>query len=435
VHVGPDAEVDISPTSLDVNISPGHDKIAKLKVNNLGGGHLGFEAAVGPSGPKANVLLVDDDNSINYTVFTDVRSYFTAALTANGYTYDVFEVNSIGGDGPNATTMAGYPVVIWFTGESWQLNQTLTPTDEINLATYLDGGGSLFLSAQDYFWDRYSALDPGSFSPGDFPYDYLGVTWIDQDVWTISSPATGSCVGVAGSVAEGTTFTLWDPYTVKSGPGSKGPDDGLYIDQLQHNGVDVFQMTNPIPLGMAACQYESAKGFKTVFTAVDFAGLVDGTSPSTMADLMGKIMEFLMGGAVGCPFTVSPEADTLNPHTSMDVLVTFDGSAFDTCTAESLTCNLTFYTNDPDESQVTVPVTMRTIRGDTRSDGLVNIADIVYLLNYIFVNGPAPSPFCSGDVDRDGNVDSDDAMYLISYLFEYGTPPEIPTAPMRDRNR
>jgi len=435
VHVYPDAEVEIVPMSLNVAISPGFTKLAKVKVKNLGGGPLAFEATVGPSGPKANVLLVDDDNSINYTVFTDVRAYFTAALTANGYTYDVFEVNSVGGNGPNATTMAGYPVVIWFTGESWQLNQTLTPTDDINLAAYLDGGGSLFLSAQDYFYDRYLSLDPGSFSTGDFPYDYLGVTWTDQDVWTITSPATGACVGVAGSIAEGTTFTLWDPYTVKSGPGSKGPDDGLYIDQLQHNGVNMFQMTNPTPLGMAACQYESPKGFKTVFTTVDFAGLVDGTPPSTMADLMGKIMEFLMGGAVGCPFTVSPEADTLNPGSFIDLVLTFDGSVFDTCAAETLTCNLTFQTNDPDESIVIVPVTMRTIRGDTRLDGLINIADIVFLLNYIFVNGPEPVPFCSGDVDRDGNVDSDDALYLISYLFQYGPPPEIPTAPMRDRNR
>jgi hypothetical protein len=425
VHVGPNPQVEIIPSSLSVGVIPGCTQVENLRVSNLlGGGHLRFQTAIGPAGPKADVLLVDDDNSYNYTVFTDVRSYFTAALTANGYTYDVVEVTSIGGNGPDAATMAGYPVVIWFTGESWQLSQTLTTTDEANLATYLDGGGSLFLSGMDYFYDRYPSA--GSFSPGQFPYDYLKVTSVSQDAWTIVTPATGHCVGMTGSVAEGMAFDLWDPYTVKSGSNGKGPDDGLYIDQITHNGVDLFQMTSPSPTGIAACQYESPKGFKTVFTTVDFAGLTD--SRSTMAELMGTIMEFLMGG-VGCPFSVTPQADTIDPHAFIDLPVTFDGTALEACDSLTYHCELTFTTNDPANPTVTVPVTMWAARGDVMTPACrLNVQDVVFLINYVFITGPLPDPLCIGDVDRDGDVDSDDVLYLISYLFLGGPPPEMPLA-------
>jgi hypothetical protein len=431
VHVGPNPQVVITPSSLSVGIHPGCTQVENLRVSNLlGGGHLRFQTAIGPAGPKADVLLVDDDHSNLYTTFTDVTSYFTAALTANGYTYDIFEVPAAdAGNGPDAVTMAGYPVVIWSCGETWQLSQTLTSTDEANLATYLDGGGSLFLSAHDYFYDRYSSA--GSFSPGQFPYDYLAVTYVSQDAWTIVSPATGHCVGMTGSVAEGMAFDLWDPYTIKSGSNGKGPDDGLYIDQLTHNGVDVFQMTSPSPTGIAACQYESPKGFKTVFTTVDFAGLTD--SRSTMAELMGTIMEFLMGG-VGCPFSVTPQADTIDPHAFIDLPVTFDGTAFEACDSLTYHCELTFTTNDPGNPTVTVPVTMWAARGDVMTPAcLLTVQDVVFLINYIYISGPAPDPLCIGDVDRDGtllipDVDSDDVLYLISYLFLGGPPPEMPLA-------
>lgn len=413
-------------TRLWVPVIPGCSMDNALRVDNLGAGALSFEVSVKKNPPKqADVLLVDDDNSYNYPVdFTDVVSYFTAALDANGYTYTIFEVASVGGDGPDAATMADYPVVIWFTGESWQLNQTLTPNDEANLATYLDGGGNLFLSGQDYFYDRYPSA--GSFSPGQFPYDYLGVTYVSQDLWGIYYPSTGSCDGMAGSVADGMTFDLWDPYTAK-GLHSKGPDDGLYIDEITHNGVDLFNMTNPSPEGIAACQYEGA-GFKTVFTTVDFAGLLD--TKSTMAEFMGSIMNWFMGAA--CPFTVSPEEGTIPAESFFDVFLTFDGTVFEDCVEETLTCYLVFTSNDCDEPEVTVPVYMWSARGDVNGDCRLDVVDVVFLLNWIFIGGPAPDPLCVGDVNRSGgDPDSDDALYLISYLFMYGPPPQILLAPTK----
>jgi len=64
-------------------------------------------------------------------------------------------------------------------------------------------------------------------------------------------------------------------------------------------------------------------------------------------------------------------------------------------------------------------------RGDVNGDGKVNVNDVVYLINYLFVAGsPPPVPTkWEGDVNCDGKVDVTDVVYLINYLFVVGSPP------------
>jgi hypothetical protein len=62
--------------------------------------------------------------------------------------------------------------------------------------------------------------------------------------------------------------------------------------------------------------------------------------------------------------------------------------------------------------------------GDVNKDGVVNIADVVYLINYLYAHGSAPVPILQvGDVNRDGVVNSADVVYLINYLFVHGSAP------------
>jgi len=61
--------------------------------------------------------------------------------------------------------------------------------------------------------------------------------------------------------------------------------------------------------------------------------------------------------------------------------------------------------------------------GDADGSGDVDIDDVVYLINYIFVNGPPPDPLCIGDADGSGDVDIDDVVYLINYIFVSGPAP------------
>jgi len=63
------------------------------------------------------------------------------------------------------------------------------------------------------------------------------------------------------------------------------------------------------------------------------------------------------------------------------------------------------------------------ICGDANGDGVVNSADVAYLINYLFVGGPAPVPLAAGDANLDGNINSADVAYLINYLFVGGPAP------------
>jgi hypothetical protein len=63
--------------------------------------------------------------------------------------------------------------------------------------------------------------------------------------------------------------------------------------------------------------------------------------------------------------------------------------------------------------------------GDVTFDGeLVDVADIVFLLNFIYKNGPYPPHPVSADVNGpDGLIDIQDVVYMINYLFKHGPSP------------
>jgi hypothetical protein len=63
------------------------------------------------------------------------------------------------------------------------------------------------------------------------------------------------------------------------------------------------------------------------------------------------------------------------------------------------------------------------IVGDCNGDELINITDAVWIVNYIFAGGPAPSPYGRGDVNCDGTVNVTDAVYLLAYIFGGGPEP------------
>jgi len=62
--------------------------------------------------------------------------------------------------------------------------------------------------------------------------------------------------------------------------------------------------------------------------------------------------------------------------------------------------------------------------GDASGDGKINVADVIFLINYLFISGPAPQPLSAGDINGDCVVNSADVVYLINYLFVGGPAPK-----------
>jgi hypothetical protein len=62
--------------------------------------------------------------------------------------------------------------------------------------------------------------------------------------------------------------------------------------------------------------------------------------------------------------------------------------------------------------------------GDADNNGVLNILDVTYIINYLYKNGP--EPVCPDEADPDKNCAPNilDVTYIINYLYKNGPPPE-----------
>ncbi|MCK5126165.1 MAG: hypothetical protein KAR42_07905 [candidate division Zixibacteria bacterium] len=79
-----------------------------------------------------------------------------------------------------------------------------------------------------------------------------------------------------------------------------------------------------------------------------------------------------------------------------------------------------------DEKALTLDIKLPYVCGDANGDSEVNVADAVFLINYVFKGGPAPEPEESGDANGDGSADVGDAVYIVNYAFRGGPEPVCP---------
>lgn len=63
------------------------------------------------------------------------------------------------------------------------------------------------------------------------------------------------------------------------------------------------------------------------------------------------------------------------------------------------------------------------VTGDASGDGIVNVADAVFIIGYVFRGGSAPEPLLAGDSNCDLTCNVADGVYVINYVFKGGPPP------------
>jgi hypothetical protein len=181
-------------TSYPLALSPGQSKNITIRVRTDGVKRIGagnFSAQSQNSGRISRVglqvfngsyaiMLVNNDNGTGY------GTVFSTALNNLGYLFTTMNSN------PGSGTMAGYDAVIWQTAYQ---SQTLSQGDKDNLAAYLDAGGRLYLSSEDFL----SSVT----LPDNFVTNYLGVA-----SFTVNTHAS-SAIGVNGDpITNGMNMSL-----------------------------------------------------------------------------------------------------------------------------------------------------------------------------------------------------------------------------------
>jgi len=240
----------------------------------------------------------------------------------------------------------------------------LTSTDQLRLRNYLDNGGNLFLSSQDFLLDN---------NPNTFITNYLHVAGHSDD------KKTGSVAGIADdTISDGMSFALDYPFSNFS---------DWIVPAAEAAGI-FYETGKGYSVPRQGVELDDYAGSGAGGALVDYCGLrYPASGPSTY-----KVVFFAF------PFESVPQTlvDPNNSFTLMRRVVDWFGLG------------------------VASP---QYIPGDANGDEIVNVGDVVYLVNYLYKNGPAPYPLAAGDANCDEIINVGDVIYLVNYLYKGGPPP------------
>jgi hypothetical protein len=208
--------------------------------------------------------------------------------------------------------------------------------------------------------------------------------------------------------------------------------DGSELELSYEDYPSWCTVTGDTISGAAECDYVDTS-FKVIVFDGNMADTLEVTlvipnAPPEITPIGDTVLVLFAESFVYYPTIVDPDDSTHSityseyPHWCSVQNDSVIGTAPDTMFSEMLTVVAQDYCNAD-----TLSFMVRTyLRGNANGDGVIDIADVVYLLNYLFISGPASDPLEAGDANCDGVVDIADVVYLLNYLFLGGPPPGCP---------
>ena len=204
-----------------------------------------FTFAVVGSAPKDVLVVAAED----YTGTSNIEpypstsgphylSYYTDALTANGVSYDVYDVDARARTAPDSVGVLGhYKAVVWYTGNDLLTREpgqpggtgasTLADNEMLEMRAYLNEGGRLLYTGRHAGWEYANAYDynPIQTPPycdnvdltaddgclqlsDDFLQYWLGAYLFIEDGGTGPDGEPVPLAGTAGGALEGLTWEL-----------------------------------------------------------------------------------------------------------------------------------------------------------------------------------------------------------------------------------
>jgi uncharacterized repeat protein (TIGR01451 family) len=161
----------------------GDTSTATVTATSVGSPSTAASGTIKTIAVNVDTLLVDNDGD-----GPDVQSHYTAALTGAGQAYSVWDLGVDANLPLNYLT--SFSTVVWFTGNSYPA--PIGPY-ETKLATFLDGGGRLFMNGQDI-------LDQAA-GTTDFVSNYLHIDWDGTEAQ--NDIGTAQVHDVAGTLSAG----------------------------------------------------------------------------------------------------------------------------------------------------------------------------------------------------------------------------------------
>jgi hypothetical protein len=400
-----------------------------------------------------NATFADSGNGAGSFVFhpdwTQSGVYyvtFFARDTQGAFDSEVVQITVAEIDQPPVLDSIGAKTVA--EGETLQFRVHATDVDSDSLvlaasplpdhATFVDSGNGAgsFTFLPDYYQaGGYSVFfSVSDLNSSDMEMVYITVTNVPQppDIDSVAPQ----------SVMEGDTLDIrihavdpdGDPFVFSV---ENDPPNSFLVDS--GNGAGSFHF---------APSYLQAGQYLVTFIATDTTGRADsqvvevtvteaGNQPPVLAALPDSVPAWVGDTLTLHVYATDPEEDVISLSASgLPTNSTLDdsgngGGAFifaPDSTQDDSVYLVTFIASDGAlaDSQMVVVSAIWFIRGDANGDGKVGAPDVVYLLNYLFHDGPPPDPLVAGDCNCDGQVSPEDVVYLMNYLFRHGPPPECP---------
>jgi C1A family cysteine protease len=311
---------------------------------------------------------------------------------------------------------SGMTEIAYLECEDYQPDEQLLYWDEAGL---VDDGGCM--SGQEWAWmvNAFNATSNSTLTDVEFWTTSSGADY-EIYVYRDGTPADGLS-GLAASQS-GTCAEL-GYYSIPLGsPVSLGAGEGFTIAV----NISTPGYGYPIPVE----RVDSGTVDPTIQSGVCYASCTDVSSLDDFGPLGWNIcLRARLGpaeAAEGCPWLdEAPDSGTVAPGSSEEVTATVNttGLAVGNYSAEIVVTS-----NDPDESEVVVPVTLEVteplMEGDVTLDEHVTIVDALYIAQYLVLYRTltADQLICADTYQDDGNVDIVDAMYIARWIVDDTTP-------------
>lgn len=206
---------------------------------------------------QMSILLVNDNGYDPERI-----EVIKTAISNSGFTYAYWDAPTQL-VGPSFTFMEPFDLVIWYTGNDgaslylWNGNET----ENQDIKDYIDNGGMFWVQGLDFLYDMYSAT-PATFLPGEFVYDYLGISYyhgqshIDDGIWSDGLPQLDL---VAGNGIFSIDPLIWAYDYMWYVDALEKTGDAQYIYQMGPSGYDLSDY-------YSAIYYEKGDGKVLSFT-------------------------------------------------------------------------------------------------------------------------------------------------------------------------